>query len=87
MVVQVGNQQRSAPTSIEAMQDIADGIIGNVYFGKAWYANTPRVDRPWQAGSCTRMAGLGSLAGPRLVMNTRITWYITTGTGSGIGDR
>ena len=40
MVVQVGNQQRSAPTSIEAMQDIADGIIGNVYFGKAWYANT-----------------------------------------------
>ncbi|MCB0602397.1 MAG: Gfo/Idh/MocA family oxidoreductase, partial [Saprospiraceae bacterium] len=40
MVVQVGNQQRSAPTSIEAIQDIKDGIIGHVYFGKAWYANT-----------------------------------------------
>ena len=39
-VVQVGNQQRSAPTSIEAIQDIREGIIGDVYFGKAWYANT-----------------------------------------------
>lgn len=40
MVVQVGNQQRSAPTSMEAMQDIADGAIGRPYMGKAWYANT-----------------------------------------------
>lgn len=39
-VLQIGNQQRSAPTSIEAMQDIQEGIIGEVYFGKAWYSNT-----------------------------------------------
>jgi predicted dehydrogenase len=39
-VLQIGNQQRSAPTSIEAMKDIREGIIGNVYFGKAWYGNT-----------------------------------------------
>ena len=38
-VLQIGNQQRSAPTSIEAMQDIREGIIGDVYFGKAWYSN------------------------------------------------
>ncbi len=39
-VVQMGNQQRSAPTSIEAVGDIRDGLIGTPYMGKAWYANT-----------------------------------------------
>ncbi|MEE4216925.1 MAG: Gfo/Idh/MocA family oxidoreductase [Xanthomonadales bacterium] len=38
-VVQMGNQQRSAPTSIQAVQDIRDGIIGRPYMGKAWYSN------------------------------------------------
>ena len=37
--VQMGNQQRSGPTSIQAVQDIREGIIGEVYFGKAWYSN------------------------------------------------
>ena len=37
--VQMGNQQRSAPTSIQAIKDIRNGIIGHVYYGKAWYAN------------------------------------------------
>lgn len=39
-VVQMGNQQRSAPESIQAIQEIRDGIIGTPYFAKAWYANT-----------------------------------------------
>ena len=39
-VVQMGNQQRSAPISIQAVKDIADGLIGDVYYGKAWYAAT-----------------------------------------------
>ncbi len=38
-VVQMGNQQRSAPTSMQAIKDIQDGIIGEVYAGKAWYYN------------------------------------------------
>ena len=38
-VVQVGNQQRSAPTSIQAMEDIRNGIIGKVHTAKAWYSN------------------------------------------------
>ena len=38
-VVQMGNQQRSAPTSIQAIKDIRDGIIGRPYMGKAWYSN------------------------------------------------
>ena len=39
-VLQIGNQQRSAPTSIEAVRDIKAGIIGEAYYGKAWYSNT-----------------------------------------------
>ncbi len=39
-VIQMGNQQRSASTSIEAIRDIRNGLIGEVYFGKAWYANS-----------------------------------------------
>jgi len=38
-LVQIGNQQRSAPTSQEIMKNISAGIIGEVYEGKAWYAN------------------------------------------------
>lgn len=38
-LIQMGNQRRSMPTLIHAAQEIKDGIIGNAYFGKAWYAN------------------------------------------------
>ena len=38
--LQIGNQQRSAPTSREAVEDIREGIIGTPYYGKAWYSNT-----------------------------------------------
>ena len=39
-VVQMGNQQRSAPRSIEAIAAIHDGLIGTPYLARAWYANT-----------------------------------------------
>ena len=38
--VQIGNQQRSAARSIEAIQAIRDGVIGRPYLARAWYANT-----------------------------------------------
>lgn len=38
-LAQMGNQQRSSPHTIEAMQKIKEGIIGTPYFGKAWYSN------------------------------------------------
>jgi predicted dehydrogenase len=38
--VQMGNQQRSARTSITAIKDIRNGIIGNVYKGEAYYSNS-----------------------------------------------
>jgi predicted dehydrogenase len=39
-LVQMGNQQRSAPESIAAIQEIRDGIIGRPYYARTWYANT-----------------------------------------------
>ncbi len=38
-LIQMGNQRRSFPTLIDAVQKVKDGIIGNAYFGKAWYTN------------------------------------------------
>ena len=38
-VVQMGNQQRSAETSINAIREIREGVIGRVYKGEAWYSN------------------------------------------------
>lgn len=38
-LIQMGNQRRSFPTIIEAVKQVKEGIIGNAYFAKAWYAN------------------------------------------------
>ncbi len=38
-VIQMGNQQRSSPISIQAIQDVRNGLIGEAYYGKAWYSN------------------------------------------------
>ena len=40
LVVQMGNQQRSAPESIEVMTAIREGLIGRPYYARCWYANT-----------------------------------------------
>jgi predicted dehydrogenase len=39
-LVQMGNQRRSDPTIIEAIDKIHNGLIGTPYFAKAWYVNT-----------------------------------------------
>jgi predicted dehydrogenase len=38
--VQMGNQRRSWPAIIEAMQQLREGVIGRVYFAQAWYVNS-----------------------------------------------
>jgi predicted dehydrogenase len=38
-LVQMGNQQRSSPHSIEIVEKIHGGIIGRPYLAKAWYSN------------------------------------------------
>jgi predicted dehydrogenase len=38
-VVQMGNQRRSWPNIAAAIQELKNGAIGRVYFGKGWYTN------------------------------------------------
>jgi predicted dehydrogenase len=38
--VQVGDQQRSSPHTIEIIKRIHEGGIGKAYYAKAWYVNT-----------------------------------------------
>ena len=40
LVVQMGNQQRSSPESMQVIEAIREGLIGRPYFARAWYANT-----------------------------------------------
>jgi len=37
--VQMGNQRRSYPNVVEAINELKKGVIGRPYFGKGWYAN------------------------------------------------
>jgi predicted dehydrogenase len=39
LLIQMGNEERSDPVIIEAIQLIDNGIIGRPYFAKAWYDN------------------------------------------------
>jgi predicted dehydrogenase len=41
--IQMGNQRRSMPTLIEAVKQVRDGVIGDVYFAKAWYTNNRKT--------------------------------------------
>ncbi len=38
-IVQMGNQRRSWPNVMEAIDLVKNGAIGRVYFGKGWYTN------------------------------------------------
>ena len=38
-VIQMGNQRRSWPNVVHAIQELKSGAIGRVYFGKGWYTN------------------------------------------------
>lgn len=38
-LVQMGTQQRSSPHTIEIVEKIHGGLIGNAYFAKSWYSN------------------------------------------------
>jgi predicted dehydrogenase len=38
-LIQMGNQRRSMPNLMGAVKEVHEGLLGNVYFGKSWYAN------------------------------------------------
>lgn len=37
--VQMGNQRRSMPNLMSIMKEVREGLIGNAYFARGWYAN------------------------------------------------
>ncbi|SDD63514.1 Tat (twin-arginine translocation) pathway signal sequence [Niabella drilacis] len=39
-LIQMGNQRRSWPNVMEAIRELHNGIIGNAYFARTWYANS-----------------------------------------------
>jgi len=39
-LIQMGNQQRSSKHSIYIINKIKEGLIGDVYYGKAWYSSS-----------------------------------------------
>ncbi len=41
--VQMGNQRRSMPNLISIMKEVHDGLIGNAYFARGWYANNRKT--------------------------------------------
>jgi predicted dehydrogenase len=50
-LVQMGNQRRSFPRMIEAMQELKEGAIGRVYFAKGWYSNARKTIGTGKAAS------------------------------------
>ena len=38
-VIQMGNQRRSWPNVVKGIEELKNGAIGRVYFGKGWYTN------------------------------------------------
>jgi predicted dehydrogenase len=38
-LIQMGNQRRSMPNLMGVAKEVHEGLLGNAYFGKAWYAN------------------------------------------------
>ena len=84
-VVQMGNQRRSWPNVVEAINEIKAGTIGNVFFGKSWYTNNRApIGTGEKAPSLT---GLTGSYGKDLlhVPLTEIISSIITGTGFGNG--
>jgi predicted dehydrogenase len=38
-LIQMGNQRRSMPNLMGVAKEVREGLLGNAYFGKAWYSN------------------------------------------------
>ena len=64
-VMQMGNQRRSWPKIIEAVEQVRDGAIGRPYFAQSYFYNKPRLDRPRRREAPSRLARLRPLARPR----------------------
>ena len=84
--VQMGNQRRSWPNVMQAIDELKNGIIGRPYFGKGWYTNN-RESIGIGKEVLVRNGSTGICGRDRLrERSTKTILYITTGTGFGIGE-
>ena len=72
---------------MQAAKDIRDGIIGNPYMGKAWYANNRKSIGIEKKIPVPSTLDFELWQGRHHARISRITWCTTTGIGSGIGAR
>ncbi len=63
--VQVGDQQRSSDYTIKMIQQIHDGLLGDVYYAKAWYVNKRKSMGNGKPAPVPANPQLGPLARPR----------------------
>ena len=70
---------------VEAIQRIHQGDIGKVLYSRTWYNNRrPSIESANRLPF--RMVGLAVVAEPTSIDPTKTMWFITTGTGIGIGN-
>ena len=62
-LIQMGNQRRSMPTLIEAVKAVRDGVIGDPYLAKAWYANDRKSIGKGNSSTSSGNTGFRILAG------------------------
>ena len=84
-VIQMGNQRRSWPNVVAAIQEVKTGAIGRPYFVKGWYTNNrPSIgigkQTPFHRGLITNYG-----KDPLPVVPLKTISFITTGTGCGTG--
>ncbi len=93
-IVQVGNQRRSWPNVIEAMAAIHAGGDRQGALRQVVVCEQPPVDRRGQGGSGSRMARLGSVAGPAPrvkafkdnIVHYNWHWFWHWGTGEALNN-
>jgi len=82
-VVQMGNQRRSWPAMIEAMQKLREGVIGPVRSVRTWYSNSRKSIGVGKPAAVPGELDYALWQGPTPSGRTWTTWSITTGTGAG----
>lgn len=63
--IQMGNQRRSWPNVMEAIDELKKGAIGRPYFGKGWYTNNRDSIGIGKKNRSPQMVRLGVMARPR----------------------
>ncbi len=84
-LVQMGNQRRSWPNINEAMKMLHEGIIGEVYYGKGWYANNRKSIGYGKVVPVPSNLDWELWQGPAPRQDYRDNLSPTTGIGSGTG--